>query len=246
VDTPGFPDFLDGRSGVPYATVSELPADVRKLSDHQQHVFLAAFNAALKEHPADEAKAFAIAHAAASQAPAAKSARDAGGAGGTLSAFFKALADLVGASPPAAAPGSQTSGLEDRVRFTKRVPIAKVDESRRLVYGVVYEPNVPDAHDDMMTADEIEKACHGFMRKYATLRAASGLEHQVDVGRDQVVIVENSIAPVDYRLGTQTVTKGSWVMVTKVLDDQIWADVQAQRYTGYSFEGWGRRVPAAA
>lgn len=225
---------------MPYATVSELPADVRKLSDHQQHVFLAAFNAALKAHPADEAKAFAIAHAAAAKAPGGPAAKSEG----ALGAFFKALAELMGGSPAAAE--SQTSGLEDRVRFTKRVPIAKVDESRRLVYGVVYEPNVPDAHDDMMTADEIEKACHGFMRKYATLRAASGLEHQVDVGRDQVVIVENAIAPVDYRLGQQLVTKGSWVMVTKVLDDQIWADVQAGRYTGYSFEGWGRRVPAAA
>lgn len=220
---------------MPYATVSELPADVRTLSEDQQHVFLAAFNQALAAHPDDEAQAFAIAHAAATRAPEQKSleARVAG--------FFKALFGDAGAAVPL-----QTSAVGDRVRVTKRIPIAKIDPERRLVYGVVYEPNVPDAHDDMMTAPEIEKACHGFMRKYATLRAASGLEHEVDVGRDQVVIVENAIAPVDYQLGSQTVTKGSWVMVTKVLDDQIWADVKAGRYTGYSFEGWGRRVPAAA
>src|SRR6266566_9517764 len=146
---------------MPYATVSELPADVRKLSDHQQHVFLAAFNAALKEHPGDEAKAFAIAHAAASKAPAAKS------EAGALGRLLKALGEFLGAEHPlleglTVLQTSADAGALERI--TKRVPIVKIDAERRLVYGVVYEPNVPDAHDDMMTADEIEKACHGFMR----------------------------------------------------------------------------------
>ena len=136
--------------------------------------------------------------------------------------------------------------VEDLVRFTKTVPIAKVDTERRLVYGVVYEPNVPDAHDDVMTVDEIEKACHRFTQNYAQSRGETGLEHLDDVGRDQVTVAECYLAPVDFKLGKQLVTKGSWVLVTKVHDDQIWADVKTGKYTGYSFEGWGRRVPAPA
>ncbi len=156
----------------------------------------------------------------------------------------RALKALIGELVDGADAGVQTSAPAALERFTKTVPIAKVDEARRLIYGVVYEPNVPDAHDDMMSATEIEKMAHGFMRKYATLGAASGLEHEVDVGRDQVVVVESYLAPTTFQLGKQTVTEGSWIMVTKALDEQIWKDVQAGVYTGYSFEGWGRRVPA--
>ena len=35
-------------------------------------------------------------------------------------------------------------------------------DEQKLVYGIVYEPDVPDAHGDYMTAEEIEKAAHGF------------------------------------------------------------------------------------
>lgn len=158
---------------------------------------------------------------------------------GVMARLLRALGDALEGD------GSQTSAPEGTLeRITRTVPIAKLDPARRLIYGVVYEPDVPDAHDDVMSAGEIEKMAHGFMRKYATLNAASGLEHEVDVGRDQVVVVESYLAPVAFQLGKQAVTPGTWVMVTKALDDQIWQDVQAGKYTGYSFEGWGRRVPA--
>jgi len=162
---------------------------------------------------------------------------------GRLATLLKALADAVADDAEPAAAAAATGALE---RITRKVPIAKLDEERRLIYGVVYEPGVFDAHDDAMTAVEIEKMAHGFMRKYATLSGDSGLEHEVDVGRDQVVVVESYIAPTAFRLGKQQVQQGSWVMVTKALDEKIWKDVKNGRYTGYSFEGWGRRVPAEA
>ncbi len=46
--------------------------------------------------------------------------------------------------------------------FQKEIKvIAKADDAQRLVYGIVYEPNVADAHGDYMTPEEIEKAAHG-------------------------------------------------------------------------------------
>lgn len=42
--------------------------------------------------------------------------------------------------------------------------ILKADE-QRYTLGVVYEPNVPDAHGDFMTPETIERAAHAYMRK---------------------------------------------------------------------------------
>ncbi len=124
------------------------------------------------------------------------------------------------------------------------VPLVKVDEERRLVASVVYEPNVADAHDDAMTPVEIEKSCHNFGIRYAQGRGELGTDHARKANRLEVVPVESFLAPVDFHLGEQLVTKGSWVMWSKVLDDEIWKGIKAGEYTGYSFEGWGRRIPA--
>lgn len=54
---------------------------------------------------------------------------------------------------------------EKQPDFQKEIKvIAKADDVQRLVYGIVYEPNVADAHGDFMTPEEIEKAAHGFLK----------------------------------------------------------------------------------
>lgn len=133
---------------------------------------------------------------------------------------------------------------EQRKELGWVVPILKVDDERRLVASVVYEPDVADAHDDMMTAVEIERSCHGFGIRYAQGRGELGTDHARKANRLEVVPVESFLAPVDFHLGAQLVTKGSWVMWSKVLDDEIWKEIKSGQYTGYSFEGYGRRVPA--
>jgi hypothetical protein len=171
--------------------------------------------------------------------------------GSTLATLLHALADVLGITSSPGPDGSvevesvAASVAGARQRVTRRVPIVKIETERRLVYGVVYEPGVYDAHEDAMTAEEIEKACHSFGLKYARLEAEQGVDHAYDVARDQVSVVETYIAPAAFQLGKQTVTKGSWIMVSKVHDEALWADVKAGKLTGYSFEGWGRRVPAA-
>ena len=124
------------------------------------------------------------------------------------------------------------------------VPIVKVDEERQLVASVVYEPGVEEAHGDTMTEEEIERSCHNFGVRYAQGRGELGTDHARKAGRLELVPVENYLAPVDFHLGKQLVTKGSWVMWSKVLDAELWKGIKSGEYTGYSFEGWGRRVPA--
>lgn len=135
--------------------------------------------------------------------------------------------------------------LGEEVEFDHVVPILKIDLERRLVASVVYEPDVADAHGDAMSRDEIEKSCHGFGIRYAQGRGELGTNHQDSTSRAAIVPVESYLAPADFYLGEQLITEGSWVMWSKVLDDELWKEVKAGTYTGYSFQGWGTRVAAA-
>lgn len=176
-----------------------------------------------------------------------------GGKRGALRKLFEGLADVLGDEHDLVRGGEQiadaiekVAGQDGRERFERQIPILKADEEHRLVYGIVYEPDAYDAHEDRMSKAEIERAAHGFMVRYAKALGQTGTDHKHDVSRDQVTVVESYIAPADLLIGAQLVKAGSWVMVAKVHDDSIWKDVKTGRYTGWSFEGWGRRVPAAA
>lgn len=111
------------------------------------------------------------------------------------------------------------------------------DADERLVYGIVLEPNTIDAQDDFVTDREIETAAHNYMLKSQTV----GNSHK---SQAQAKVVQSYIAPADFELGGQPVRKGSWVMVTKIFDDQLWQDVQNGNFTGYSIGGYGNRTPA--
>lgn len=125
--------------------------------------------------------------------------------------------------------------------FQKQVRlIAKADDAKKLVYGVVYEPDAEDTHGDIMTAAEIEKAVHGFMSNLAIAKGVvMDTQHDFDPGVGDVV--ECYIAPVDFELGDQTILKGSWVLVTKA-SEEIWEQIQSGEITGYSMAGTAEAI----
>lgn len=120
---------------------------------------------------------------------------------------------------------------EKQPDFQKEIKvIAKADDAQRLVYGIVYEPNVADAHGDYMTPEEIEKAAHGF------LKDAREIDKQHDFQGGVGEVVESYIAPSDFEMGDEVIKKGSWVLVTKA-SDEIWEQIQKGEITGYSMAG---------
>lgn len=120
---------------------------------------------------------------------------------------------------------------EKQPDFQKEIKvIAKADDAQRLVYGIVYEPNVADAHGDYMTPAEIEKAAHGF------LKDAREIDKQHDFQGGVGEVVESYIAPSDFEMGDEMIKKGSWVLVTKA-SDEIWEQIQKGEITGYSMAG---------
>ena len=52
---------------MPYNSKADLPANVRKLPEHAQTIWMSAFNAAFKQYDGDESKAFAVAWSAANK-----------------------------------------------------------------------------------------------------------------------------------------------------------------------------------
>lgn len=127
---------------------------------------------------------------------------------------------------------------EEQPNVSRDMNILKQDASQQIAYGVVYEPLVKDAHDDYMTADEIEKAAHIFLKDYRQIDKQHDFTSQVGD------VIESYIAPADFELGGETVTKGTWVMAVKVADE-VWTGIQKGEYTGFSLAGMGEVIEKA-
>lgn len=120
--------------------------------------------------------------------------------------------------------------------FEKSAPILKVDEEKRIVTGVVYEPDTPDTHDEFMTAQEIEKAAHQFLKDYRNI------DKQHDFTSGQGEVVESWIAKSDTTVGEQQIREGTWLMSVHVPDDEIWSEIKKGNITGFNMGGVGERV----
>lgn len=116
------------------------------------------------------------------------------------------------------------------------IPIIKRDDEKQIVYGVVYEPDVVDAHGDYTDAEEIEKACHEFLEEYQNI----SFMHQELINKD-ARISECYIAPVDFEWAGRKVKKGTWMMAVHVLNGQMWSLVKEGKITGFSMEGTASR-----
>lgn len=114
------------------------------------------------------------------------------------------------------------------------VELKKFDNEKRLVYGVVYEPNVVDADGHEATPDVIEETAHGYLEDFSDIN----LMHERPLF-DKVKVVESYIAPTDFNFDNQFIKKGSWVLVVKVYDDNIWEAVKGGVLNAFSLEGKG-------
>ena len=112
----------------------------------------------------------------------------------------------------------------------------KFDEEQHLVYGVVLVPEQVDKQDDIVDAGEIREAAHNFMLASQRLKVMHSELKKIRP-------VESFIAPCDMTFdGGFVVSKGSWVLVSKVLDEEVWEKIKFGTLTGYSIGGKALRV----
>jgi len=122
-------------------------------------------------------------------------------------------------------------------RFELGCEVAKADEDKRLVYGIVLEPNTIDLQGDTLTSETIEQAAHDFLARSRTVGDMHTREADAEV-------VESWIAPEPGSMGGQTYEAGTWLMAVKVHSDALWAMVKSGDYSGFSIGGYGTRSPA--
>jgi len=134
---------------------------------------------------------------------------------------------------------------------TLTVEIAKADEEKRIVYGVVLDPYKVDAHGDLISPAEVEQTAHGWMEKSRVV----GLQHSEMA---DAVPVESWLVPYptekDYQaamagkphkasktsFGTDTIHSGTWVLGTR-LGKTEWEAVKTGELNAYSIGGFGKR-----
>jgi len=136
--------------------------------------------------------------------------------------------------------GPEKAAKRDGRKVRLLVPIAKIAKQERYVLGVVMEPDAVDAHGEVADAADIRRAAHNFLVKGAQI----GYQHQEKPGG--LTLLESYLAPVEFKLGNRTVPKGTWLMAVRVNNDKVWQEVLDGKLTGFSIEGYAKRVPVAA
>lgn len=142
-------------------------------------------------------------------------------------------------------PTEEEPAKEDLETKEWNVEIFQKSQDKQLVYGVVYSPDEVDAQDDFADEEEIEKFAHSYLEQhFKNIVPANDLCHEIDLPLEKVCPVESYIAPVDIPVGENLIiTKGSWVLVSKVYDVEIWQAIKKGDIKAYSMKGTGRRIP---
>jgi hypothetical protein len=124
---------------------------------------------------------------------------------------------------------------DDILSKQRFVPIQKVDTDKRLIIGVVLEPDEVDAQKDTIKAEAIERASIKFLANY-NLTTKLGFMHKKfgDIG---LQLAHSWVALEDTKIGGKKVKKGTWLMTMKVVRDALWKDVKAGKYAGFSIGG---------
>ncbi len=102
-------------------------------------------------------------------------------------------------------------------------------EDQQLVYGEVYSPNRPDAQGEYMTASEIQKMAHEFIR--------SGKMGQIDFMHGNKVIKGVSVVEsfISDAADTRFIPE-SWVIGAHIADVDVWTKIKKGEYNGFSME----------
>jgi len=126
----------------------------------------------------------------------------------------------------------------------QKVEFKSIDDDKRVVVGLALIPNKEIyrrqgdyEYNIVFSEDTVKKASHLYLKQLNNNNAT--LEHEKDATGISVVeswIVED-VENDKSKLYDLNATKGSWVVVMKVDNDEIWKDVKDGTYLGLSIEG---------
>lgn len=125
--------------------------------------------------------------------------------------------------------------MSETVTNSLYVALSMKNVEKRIVMGEVLIPDEVDQQDEIYDADVIENAAHGWMIN----SQKRGIQHTETGGavNEKVSLVESYIAPVEFELNGRVIKQGTWIVGYKINDDDLWEDVKAGKYTGFSIGG---------
>jgi len=126
--------------------------------------------------------------------------------------------------------------------FSMHVRLLKTEgpDEERFILGVILEPETTDSQGDIYSAEEIRKACHGYMENSRGFK----LQHKGEILKaDAIVPLENFIAPCDFSVGSEKVLKGTWLLGVRANDDTLWSGAKDGTFNGFSIGGAAHRKP---
>jgi len=136
---------------------------------------------------------------------------------------------------------------EGEEAFIKPTLFKAIDKTKRQVFGYCLVPDEPDYQGDVVSAEEVEKACHSFMRNlsYNEQRVTGGgLEHSMfaDVGYPiQSVVDTNGCLGEGVSKGEGI--KGAWWIGMQITNGDVWEAIEKGEIKGFSIGGTGKRIP---
>jgi len=132
------------------------------------------------------------------------------------------------------------------------------DEEKRLVFGVVLEPEPfdggGDAHGHTYSEEEVQQAAYDYLAYFRNLtdnhnhtdacREGQGFSDGVCtcgayLPADRAVVVESYCTPIEFTINGVVIKRGSWMLRVHVIDDALWAKVLSGDWNAFSIEGIG-------
>jgi SAM-dependent methyltransferase len=121
---------------------------------------------------------------------------------------------------------------EEKARFFKFI---KINKKQQIVGGVIYEPMVEDSQGDYADAEEIQKAMYKFMEKYFMNQSRIKIMHKGKL--HSFPILECFQPEEDTKKGKDIIKAGSWWVMIKIADKNIWQEVEKGVLKGFSMAG---------
>jgi hypothetical protein len=134
-----------------------------------------------------------------------------------------------------AKPGTEPELIELKT-VKNDVTIVTKNAKKRLVTGLVMEPDELDTQDEYASSEVIEQAAHNYLVK----SRAVGVQHAQQ--NPHCFVVESWVAPVSLTIEGRKIKQGSWMMTVKVSDDETWNKVEKGELTGFSIGGLAEKA----
>jgi len=123
-----------------------------------------------------------------------------------------------------------------RKEIEKEIPICKIDHEKMQVFGIVQKADFEDAHEDVISEEELIKSSEFFMKSQII-----GDSHQKE---SSAHLIENVVLEKGDVYKGIKIDKASWIIGIQINNKALWKRIKSGELNTFSPGGFGVRVPA--